>query len=347
MIGLLLAVFVFVALLSFCEKYIGRYKWTIYIVIGIVLILMAAFKVVGNDDDSENYELFFLNYDDPYKILSVEYSFLLLSSIVSKFTYDVHGIFLVYALIGITAKFIAIKRMAKLLFLPLLVYISHYFILHDMIEIRVSVAAAFFMLAIKPLCDGEKRKAFVYMCVAVFFHYSAFVLFPLLFFNNETLSKRMRYILAAIVPMGYLAYFAGVDLLTTIPIPYIGSKLEVYRELKDFGHFEEIYVFKNPLLLMKITVFYLLLVFYDTVYEYNKELPMLMKIMGISLACFFFFSSLPVLSGRLYELFGVVDIFLFPCIVYVFRPQYIAKIFVFLMCFISIFMDVFIYELIR
>ena len=186
MIGLLLAVFVFVALLSFCEKYITRYKWTIYIFIGIVLILMAALKVVGNDDDSESYELAFLNYDDPFKSLSIEYSFLLLSSIVYKFTSDVHGIFFVYALIGITAKFIAFKRMAKFLFLSLLVYISHYFILHDMIEIRVSVAAAFFMLAIKPLCDGEKRKAFVYICMAVFFHYSALILLFLLFFNNET-----------------------------------------------------------------------------------------------------------------------------------------------------------------
>lgn len=347
MIIFIILVIILVAFLSMLEEYIGkRYKMGAYVCIGIMLILIASFRVVGNDNDSESYESYFLDYDNPWMVFSVEYSFRLFSRVINLFTDNVHVLFFVYALIGVVVKLMAIRQLSEFIFLSLFTYLCHFFILHDMTQIRASVAAAFFLLSIKPLCEGRKRTAFLIMCVSVFFHYSALVIMPLLFFSNKELGCKWRYVLAAVVPIGYLVYFMGIDLLTAIPLPYIGDKLEIYRELKEYGRFEEILVFKNPILLMKITVFYLLIIFYDIVYEYNKNLPLLLKIMGISLGCFFMFASLPVLSGRLYELFGVVDIILIPNVIYIFKPRYISKIFVFAIGLISFFMDVFVYELI-
>ena len=347
MIILIIIIFLIVAVLIFIEEYLGKYKWYPYFCIGVALIIIATFKTVGNDDDSQSYETMFENYDDEFVTISVEYSYVFFSKLLHFISDDVHVIFFLYAVIAILIKMFAIKQLSGKIYISLLVYLSHFFILHDMIEIRASVAAAFFLVSIKPICDGKKWKASLFMLIAFFFHYSAAVLFPLLFFSNKTLEPKTKYILASIVPIGYILYFLHIDLLTTIPIPYISDKLDVYQQLRDLGKFDEILVMKNPILIIKIISFYLLIIFYDTVYEYNKYLPILLKIMGMSLASFFIFSSLPVLSGRLYELYGVVDIIIISSLVYVFKPEYISKAFILLFCFVMFFMDIYVYELIR
>ena len=325
----------------------GNRKLPLALSVMIALILIATFRVIGNDDDSEAYQIMFDNYDDQLIRLATEPSFILISSFVHAIGADIRTLFFIYATIAIPLKFTAIQQLSKSVFIPLMVYISHFFILHDMIEIRASAAIAFFLLAIRPLCEGKKRSAILYLAIAVFFHYSALVLFSLLFLSNKPLSSIWKWGLAAIVPLGYIMYFLHIDLLTTIPIPIIGQKLELYRDMKDFGQFEDIYVFKNPTLLIKILCFYVLLYYHDLVYKYNQYLPLLLKIMGLSLACFFFFSSLPVLSGRLYELFGAVDIITIALTFHTVEHRYIAHSIITLFCCIMIFMDIFIYEIIR
>lgn len=342
-----LIIFCLVVLFVFLEDYLKEYKWYVYILIGVILILMCTFKTVGADDDSESYEFMFEHYDDKMTSLSVEFSYRWFAEILNKVSNNVSSIFFVYALISISLKFYVIKENSEFVFLPLMVYLSHFFILHDMIEIRASVASAFLLLALKPLCEGNKKRAFIFFCCGTFFHYSMLVSFPLLFLSNATLTKKWKWILGAIVPLGYIAYFLHFDILMELPIPYIGDKLEIYKEIKELGGFEEIFVFKNPLLLITIMVYYLLLFYYDTVYEYKPQLPMFLKITGLSLGCFFFFSSLPVMSGRLYELYGVVNIFTFTYLYYIIKPSYAAKAIIAVMAFIIMFMDIFVYELIK
>lgn len=347
MVILLLIVFIVLCFLSFFEESLENYKLEITIPVLILLIVIATFRVIGNDDDSENYQLMFNNYDDQLTRLSTEPSFIMLSSFTHAIGQDIHFLFFLYAVIALPLKFMAIRQLSKLFIAPLMIFVSHFFLLHDMIEIRISAAIGFFMLSIKPICEGKKKTAFLLLLGAVFFHYSSLVLFALLFLSNKPLSSTWKWGLAAIVPLGYLAYFLNVDILTTIPIPVIGQKLELYKSIKEMGMFEEIYVFKNPTLLIKILCFYLLLCYNDMLREYNQYLPILTKIMGMSLFCFFFFSSLPVLSGRLYELFGAIDIITIALVGYTIVPQYLGKTIVALFSCIMIFMDLFIYELVR
>lgn len=329
------------------EEYLGKYKWGIYVSIGVILILMCTFKTIGADADSRNYETMFYHYDDQMTTLSVEFSFRWFAEMLSYISNDVSSIFFLYAIIGIPIKLYAIKQNSDFIFIPLLVFLSHYFILHDMIEIRASVASAFLLLGTKPLSEGKKVEAAILFCCGVFFHYSMLAAFLLFFFSNKTLTKTWKWILASIVPIGYIVYFLKFDILMELPIPYIGEKVELYKGIKDLGGFDEILVFKNPLLLITILVFYLLLYYYDTVFKHKSQLPLLMKIMGTSLACFFFFSSLPVLSGRLYELYGVVNILTFSYIFYIIKPSFAAKATIAIMASIIMFMDIFVYELIK
>ena len=154
MVAVLLVLFSLTIILVYLEEYLGKWKWPIYIIVGIALIYIASFKVIGNDDDSSSYELMFLNYDDPIINLTVEASFTLIARILNTFTSDVHSIFFFYAIIAIPLKLYSIHRFSEYLFLPLLVYMSHFFILHDMIEIRASVAAASLLFT----CVRKERK---------------------------------------------------------------------------------------------------------------------------------------------------------------------------------------------
>lgn len=109
MIYILLSIYLLIYIVSIFEERLKRYNKTIYISSGIILFLCAAFKEIGFDNDSENYEFFFYNYDDPYVQLAVEYSYLLISRILNYFTEDVHSIFFIYSGIGILLKMTAIK----------------------------------------------------------------------------------------------------------------------------------------------------------------------------------------------------------------------------------------------
>lgn len=347
MIPLLLLVFLMVCLFVFIEEYLGRSKWICFTSVALMLILIAAFRVIGNDDDSESYLDMFEGYENEIISTLTEPSFTWIASAIHSIGGDIRLLFLVYAVIAIPLKFVAIRQLSEYLFIPVMVYVSHFFILHDMIEIRASAAVAFFMLSIKPLCEGHKKKAALLILLAVFFHYSALVLLVMLLFSNKPLSSTWKWCLSLIVPFGYVIYFLHVDLLTTIPLPIIGQKLEVYKELKEMGGFEEIFVFKNPTLLIKMICFYLLIWYGEGVRKHIPYMPLLTKLMGMSLGCFFLFSSLPVLSGRLYELFGAIDIITIASLVYIFKPAYAGKIILMTFSVIMIFMDIFVYELIR
>lgn len=233
-----IAIFFTVALLALIEDYLGKYKWAIYIFIGIVLILLSAFKEVGIDPDSTNYEQSFLNYSTADQTISeVDPSFIFISSILNIFTKDVHSLFLVYALLGIGIKLFALTQCSKRIFLTLLVYLSYYYLLQDCMQIRAGAMSAFFLLALKPLCEGRKKKALILMLCGCVFHSSGFALLPLLFLGNKPCSVKGRLKWASLIPIGYVLFFAGFSVLFALggTIPYVGDKIMLYQQSVEKG----------------------------------------------------------------------------------------------------------------
>lgn len=325
MIGIIFILAFLIIALAYVEEYLGEYKKYIYIGIGAVLILLAATKEVGIDNDSKNYEYFFLHYDDPILSKTVEFSFLYLCKILYSLFKDVHSIFFIYALIGISLKMIAIRKLSKLYFLPLLIYISYYYILHDLTQIRAAVASGFFLLALSYQIRNQKKIAFTLLICATFFHYSALCLFPILFIGNKDMSIKSKVIWGSIVPFAYFIYFLHINLILIIPIPFIANKIETYQQLMETGKFgDEINVF-NLVLLVRIAIFYYNLYFIDTIKEKCSGANLIVKIEGLSLACFPGLAVLPVMAFRISELYGIVDIIAMTYIYYTIKQKNIAK----------------------
>ena len=342
MIFFFILLFIFIVSLIFLEEYLGDYKKYVYWGICIIMILFCAFRPLGVDPDSEAYEEIFKSNENNPKLL-VESSFLFFSEIVKGFTDDIHYLFLIYAILGITIKFYALRQLSPWYFLPLAIYFGNYFILHDLIQIRAGVASAMLLLAIKPLSEGNKKKAIVYFLIANVFHYSSLVFYPILFFSNN-LSRTWKYALIAIMPVGAILFMLRLDFISMLPIPYIQEKLDMYKTLTETGFFEEFNLKNVPLWIQYVIILYSLY-FYDTILENCPALPLLLKITAYSMFFFFAFSSVSVVAGRFQELLGIVELALFPCVFYTLRPQLYGKIAVIFIAVVKIYFMLFVWEL--
>jgi hypothetical protein len=130
--------------------------------------------------------------------------------------------------------------------------------------------------------------------------------------------------LLSIVPVGVLLFFLHLDFVSFLPIPFFQEKAEMYQQLVDQGLFEETSL-KSPFIWTKTAALFYILYYYDYIQERCPYLPLILKITGLSLISFFALSSVSVVAGRISELFGIVEILLFPCICYTFKPNWAGK----------------------
>lgn len=312
------------------DKLKTRDKWIVYITIAIALILLSGFREIGSDSDSENYEHYYLNYNDKGLIIGMELSFRIIAQILNNFTNDVHALFLVYAILGVSLKFIAFKRMSNIFFLPVLVYMGHFYIMHEMTQIRAGVVSSLFLLALKPLAEGKRLQYFLLLCIAMFFHYSTICLIPFIFFNNSNLNKMWRALYIMVIPLGFAIYFANINLLVDIPIPYISDKIMLYQNAfeRGIGGGEIINVF-NAVFLMEIAIYLYIMFFYDTIIKENKYLPLLLKIYSCFIFIYLAFARiLPEVDRRISGLYLTVSIILFTNIYYTIKPNIAGRIIV-------------------
>lgn len=323
MVYLLLAILYIVYLLSYFEEILPKTKWYIYWGVGAALILLAAFRPLGIDNDSETYDMYFCDYDNPLYENFVEYSFLFLSRILYNIFHNVHSIFLLYAVFGVGLKFVAIRRLTPLAFLAVAIYLGHYYILHELTQIRAGIASGLLLLAIKPMADGRRLEALLWMLIALVFHYSAAILFPLLLLSNRQMTPKWRIAWACLVPFSFIIYFLHIG-IASIPIPFIGEKIELYDTLKEGGTFDEINVF-NLVFLVKNVIYLYFLYMYDTIRKHCAYFPLMLKIMGLSLFSYLALASIPIVAMRVSELLGIVDVVMFTCLYYTVRPQWLSR----------------------
>lgn len=325
MIYILISLFFIAFGISLIEDRIKRYRNGLYIALGIALALCAVCKKIGFDNDSEQYEYFFLNNDSPYVLLGVEYSYILLAHFFQFFTDDVHCMFLFYAGLGVLMKMVAFRRLSELYFLPVIVYLGNYYIIHDLTQIRACMVSGLFLLALPHLAEGNRKRATMYLLLGCVFHYSTIALLPALWLTNKDMTPKWRIIWAMVIPIGYLFYFSRINPLTTIPIPYIGDKLATYQEASEKGEKGSAINVFNAVFLVTWFAYLYILYFYDTVIKHNKYLPIMLRLTGVSILMFLLLSFLPVLSFRISELYGICEIFIFANICYTIKPGWLGK----------------------
>lgn len=318
LLGLIIVVCIALSFIE-CMGYKFKCGWkVIYIAIGCILIAYAGLRPVGFSRDSTVYEDAFSNYDKPKYILTLEFTFRYICQFVNWLGGNITWVFMIYAIAGISLKLCAIKRMSAFYMLPLVIYLGNYYIYHDLTQIRGGIASGIFLLTIPMLADGKKWKCAGLYLLSTCFHMSSLLFFPMLLLNNKELTRKGKYLLASLVPLGYLIYFTHINVLSFIP--FVGKKIEIYQTLAEKGTGVEINVF-GMVFLVKVAIFLFTLLMYDTIRPSNKYLPILLKVMGCSVFVFLLFTALPVLSFRISELYGIVDIIIYSCLFYTVKQR--------------------------
>ena len=291
---------------------------------GFVMVLIAGLREIGLDPDSENYEYSFHHYYQSSEMGMVEPSFTLISAVLNVFTDNVHLLFLVYAFLGVTIKLYAFKKNLQCIFVPMMLYISFYFVLHEMTQIRAGVVSALFLLAVYLIAIKENRKALLLIIVVAFFHYSSLALLPTLVFGNKDFNRKENIMIALLIPLSYLIYFGGISMLLNTDIPLIGNKLAIYQQAMEKGKMTvNINVF-DPVHLVSVMLFYYTLYFRKTITAFNENYNVVIKIVAIGLFLHTSLAFLPVLALRISQLYCIVNIFLFSGIVYTFKQKWMG-----------------------
>ncbi|MXV17379.1 EpsG family protein [Hufsiella ginkgonis] len=300
------------------------------LVIGVMLVLVAGFKKVGNDRDSINYLDYFLSVGSPgqyfteYKVnYFYEPFYYLVPSVLAALGIQVWLTFLVVAVIGVGLKFLAIQRLTELVFLSVLVYIGHFFILHEMTQIRAGVMSGCVLLCIPEIYQRNHLRFALFILIGILFHYSILIFVPFYFLDGQSLHKR-TYLLLLYVP--YLLYFLNINPLTilqSMSLGLISEKIAVYNQMLQMGDGSAINVF-NTIFLIQLALCTFLIIKSHVLAEHNKYAFLLIKIYSWS-ACFFvLFSAIPIAAFRLSEVLQIVQVIVVPFLVYLVRPKYVA-----------------------
>lgn len=326
----LVLVFFTTLLLSYYEEQLSkRTALILYVAVGVALVLLAGLREVGSTPDTEAYEDMFTGKYEAITEAITEPSFLIISDILNNMSLGINSLFFTYAIISISIHLSAFRKFSKLPFMTLAIYISFYYMMHDLVQIRAGVASGLFIWAMYFLYEGRRKLSVLFVIIGIFFHYSAAVGFAIFLFKNRmhTWEKNIMY---AIIPFGLVAYFINLDISCLIPDGLGGAKLEYYRELKEYGVDEDQagYPLKYHVVIwLNIFMYFLSLYYHDYLTTKVKYATIALKTQALAFACLFFLNGVSsVLATRLNNYFSVASIFLWSSFVYLFTPLYVGKI---------------------
>lgn len=328
-VALLLLFFTCLALSFYEEQFNDRDKKIIYVVLGIAMILVAGLREVGATPDSDSYEQMFYAKEDDLMVMLREPSFNLIVDVLQSFSLGVNALFFTYAIISIPIHLSAFWRMSRLPLLTLTIYLSYYYMMHDMVQIRCAVASGLFLWALYFFVEKKKILSLCFILVGSLFHYSALAGLAIFLFSNK-LPQWERMVLYAIVPIGLVVYFTHFDLSSFIPDEMGGLKLMRYRQMRDRGLEDDLQGWKlemNILIWMNFVLYYASIYYHDFLVKHFKYTTIAIKVQALGF-CFLFFTYCvsKVLANRMNDYFSVASILLWTASVYAFQPKIFSKI---------------------
>lgn len=295
-------------------------------ILAIILIVLATFRPVGIDADSLSY-LNAYNSLSEGKVLIAEPTF----NLFSMLSYTIFGaaglpfLFFIYAGLSVSIKFLAIYRYSTSILLSIIIYLCMFYILHDLTQIRVGLASAFFLLALPDLINENKKHYIFKIVIACLCHLSAAVLLPLVFLSP----RKINYKLVLLAPIVMLVVVLAIHDMSSIliamfkyfPEPFSSKAISYIIGVQQYGRFDSVNVFSK----FTLSSFVFFVAYLITTYKtknINQSDIIYLKLFSIMLTFFYLFSSIPVLASRVFELFAVSFIFSFPAMITKFKPSW-------------------------
>jgi len=301
-----------------------RTKFYFY-VSGFLLICISGFRIGDKMPDYATYTGLYSMVTSATIVYLIEPSFIFIAQLANLIAKgEVVFLFLIYAAIGVSLKFIAIKKFSNFLFFSVFIYISNYFILHEMIQIRAGVASALILISLSYSYNRDKKKFIFLILIATFFHFSSIIFLPLWFLKPNSFKK---HIYIYLIPLAYIIHFTNLNTLLVNSIfvnlnikqsyinPYRAERLQI----NVFGIF----------IITRIIIFIYFAMFAESIKRHNKYFYILIKFYGIGVFTYIAMASYPEIAVRIAQTLFVSEIIIIPTLIYTFTNKNIAKLAVF------------------
>lgn len=327
----LVLLFISCLFLSFYEERLRqRDKMIFYVLIGVGMIFIAGLRAVGSTPDTESYELMYYGKTPAILAKATEPTFTAIASILNSLSLGVNSLFFTYAIISIPIHLGAFWKISKMPLLTLTIYVSYYYMMHEMVQIRAGVAAGLFLWAIYYYVEKKKKwVALSFVLLGTTFHYSAAVGL-VIFFLRDKFPLWQKILLYAIVPVGMVVYFTHIDISRIIPDEVIGTKLALYREMRDKGVEDEQAGWPleiNILIWMNIILYYASIFYSEYLMKHCKYVNIAIKLQAVGFIFLLYFNGVSkVLGNRMNDYFSIVTIILWTASVYAFSPRLVSKL---------------------
>ena len=310
---LIILIFVIISVLYFYKPN-GIFR-RIALVLWISLAIIAALRP-ETMADYDNY-VSAVELSESYDATRFEPAFKLINYICNS---NYLLVFFLFSFLAIGIKIAWLYKLSPILMGSMLVYVSNLYVLHEMIQIRAGVAAAFLLVLIPYLYNRDFKHFLFITLVAMTFHYSA-ITFLFLWFVNPRSKQRIVYLSALIISYALSMYgFTITNIVSYVPFEPIQLLYQSYS-LK----FDEYVNIFNILQIGRCLLCVVFWYYVDCVQKHCQYFNILIKIYTIGLCALPLFSDLVVMSVRLNQLFITVEMALVPVgFYYMFRQKHVS-----------------------
>ncbi|HDS8123413.1 TPA: EpsG family protein, partial [Enterobacter hormaechei subsp. steigerwaltii] len=262
---------------------------------------------------------------------------LLLSINHLLFDNNVTSFLLLYAFISISIKIITFKKLSSSPILTVILYVSTYFILHDMNQIRIGLACAIILWSLKDVIERNKSAFLIKIIIAILFHYSAIIALVIYLFDTKKINKFIYFfapLFCSVFLISKNLIFDYSVLMASYLPSFLAAKVNTYVILQQQGVFDA-----ENLLIMNVggAVLFIILVFFIIYSPKVAETPhdklqiLLTKVLSLQLVLGELFAFNSELSNRFFTLFGFLTIpLLLPSLKRYITPGFIATLLILL-----------------
>ena len=339
--------FLFFYLIEFLKKSSNKesikyFDYFLYSLLLIIFIIIAGFREETISRDYENYVNFFdqIKNGETVSVIN-DPGFYFIIKIITLFSDKYAYLFLIYAILGVSMKFISIKRILGIQYacLAIAIYSANFFLFHEMTQIRIGVATGFFLFSIPYIINRQPIKYLITILLGSFFHVSLLIVLPLYFIDSQKIKPKFWIILNLINFLFFITHQSILKISTYITPPFFSEKIFVYKSfMEESNESSNIGIFNRFLVYFILN--FVFLYHYKIIEKKSKYFIFLLKSSFISLSIAFFLYDFYLFAYRFSEIIGVVQICLFGMLTFLFKDKHFGNFLVLCLAILLIIVNV-------
>lgn len=280
----------------------------------VFLVLMCGLR--GQiDQDNLNYQraFSFMNYYSdmftPKMMEPMTVIIVVFCKNIFENNYNHQIIFFIYALFAIILKMLFFSKYSdnKYIWLSVLIYISSYFLVQEMTQIRAGLSAAILLFSLSDLYNKSYFKFLTKVLLASLFHYSSLIYLLLVFVNIENVNKSKIFWL---ILSFFIFAILGVNqfVIGNLSFGY-GNKITAYVDLSNIVKSPAYRIYFscfNIKTLFIVYVLFNLIKYQKNLVMHNKQTVLFIKVLFLGLLIQIGLSGFDEMSLRFSDFFYLV-----------------------------------------